>query len=175
MAFEWTIEARDGGTCIVRLVNSGFGAGEEWDAQYDGMSEGWQLFLLNLRLHMEHFRGRTATASLPTAIWSGSRDEVWDALTDALGIPSVPAVGERIEVAAPDAPALAGTVANAAPHCVALLLEQPSPGTAFVAVEMHGTATAASIWCYLYGDDAEIIAARDDSQWRQWLQDRADR
>src|SRR5690606_35054526 len=30
-AFEWLVEARDGGTCIVRLVNSGFGEGKEWD------------------------------------------------------------------------------------------------------------------------------------------------
>ena len=169
LAFEWTIEAHDGGTCTVRLVNSGFDGGEEWDALYDGMSEGWQLFLLSLKLHMENFRGRTATASLPTAMWSGSRDEVWDALTDALGIPSAPAVGERIEVTAPDAPALAGTVADAAPHRVALLLDQPSPGTAFVAVAMHGTETAASVWCYLYGDDAPTIATRDDPRWREWL------
>lgn len=30
MAFEFLVEARDGGTCVVRLVNSGFGSGEEW-------------------------------------------------------------------------------------------------------------------------------------------------
>ena len=169
LAFEWTIEVRDGGTCIVRLVNSGFGRSEEWDAQFDGMSEGWRLFLLNLRLHMEHFRGRTATASLPTAMWSGTREEAWGALTEALGIPSAPAVGERIEVTAPDAPALAGTVANAAGCRVALLLDRPLPGTAFVTVEMHGAAIAASIWCYLYGDDAPFVAKRDEPRWREWL------
>ena len=169
LAFEWTIEARDGGNCIVRLVSSGFGCGEEWDTQYDGMSEGWQLFLLNLRLHMEHFRGRTATATLPMGMWNGTRDEVWGALTEALGIPSAPAVGERVEVTAPDAPDLAGTVADAAGHRVALLLDRPLPGTAFVAVERHGAAVAASIWCYLYGDDASIVSERDDPRWREWL------
>ena len=40
LAFEWLVEARDGGTCIVRLVNSGFGSGEDWDAQFDGMTRG---------------------------------------------------------------------------------------------------------------------------------------
>ena len=40
LAFEWLVEARDGGRCVVRLVNSGFGSGDEWDAQYDGMAEG---------------------------------------------------------------------------------------------------------------------------------------
>ena len=173
LAFEWTIEALDGGTCVVRLLNSGFDSGEEWDALYEGMSEGWQLFLLNLRLHMEHFRGRTATASLPTAMWSGTRDELWTALANALGIPSAPAVGERIEVTASDAPALAGTVADVARCRVALLLDQPSPGTAFVSVERHGDVVAASVWCYLYGDDAPSAAERDEPLWREWLAERA--
>ena len=122
---------------------------------------------------MEHFRGRTATASLPTAVWSGTRDEVWAALADALGIPPVPAVGERIEVAAPDAPALAGTVADVARCRVALLLDQPSPGTAFLAVENLGGAVAASIWCYLYGDGAPSAAERDEPLWREWLSQHA--
>src|SRR5919202_5778467 len=33
LAYEWLVEARDGGTCVVRLVNSGFGTGEGWDDQ----------------------------------------------------------------------------------------------------------------------------------------------
>ena len=74
LAFEWLVEARDGGSCVVRLVNSGFGSGDEWDAQYDGMTEGWQLFLLNLKLHLTHFAGQTATAMLPTAMWTGPRE-----------------------------------------------------------------------------------------------------
>jgi len=81
MAFEWMVEVRDGGTCMVRLVNSGFGSGDEWDAQYDGMADGWQLFLFNLKLHLEHFAGQTATPMLPLASWSVSQDEGWARLT----------------------------------------------------------------------------------------------
>ena len=50
LAFEWTVEASDGGSCLVRLVNSGFGSGAPWDDQYDQMHDGWRLFLLNLQL-----------------------------------------------------------------------------------------------------------------------------
>ena len=77
LAFEWLVEARDGGTCVVRLVNTGFGSGDEWDAQYDGMTEGWQLFLLNLKLHLAHFAGQTARSMLPTAMWAGPRATTW--------------------------------------------------------------------------------------------------
>ena len=172
LAFEWLVERR-GGTCIVRLVNSGFGTSDEWDSQYDAMTQGWLLFLLNLRLHMEHFRGQTARASLPMAMWTGPRDKAWATLVDALGIPRAPAVGERITVTAPDTPALAGTVADFAPGRLALLLDRPSPGTAFLAVEGTGEAVSVSIWSYLYGDDSAAIAERDEPLWRQWLTKRA--
>jgi uncharacterized protein YndB with AHSA1/START domain len=173
MAFEWLVEARAGGTCVVRLVNTGFGSGEDWDAQYDGMTEGWLLFLCNLRLHLQHFPGQTATAVLPTATWAGPRDTTWARLTDALGIPATPSVGERIEVNAPDAPTLVGTVADAAPWRVALLLDQPSPGTAILAVEGHGEQVQVSIWSYLYGSDGSAAAERDEPLWQRWLTERA--
>lgn len=85
LAFEWLIEARDGGSCVVRLVNTGFGEGDSWDEQFDGMSEGWKMFLINLRLHLEHFAGKQATAMLPTAMWAGPRSETWATLTTELG------------------------------------------------------------------------------------------
>jgi len=173
LAFEWLVEARDGGTCVVRLVNTGFGSGQDWDAQYDGLAEGWLLFLCNLRLHLEHFPGQTATAVLPTATWAGPRDTTWARLADALGIPATPAVGERIEVKAPDTPTMAGTVADAAPWRIALLLDQPSPGTAILAVEGHGEQVQVSIWSYLYGNNGAAAAERDEPLWQRWLSERA--
>jgi uncharacterized protein YndB with AHSA1/START domain len=173
LAFEWLVEARDGGTCIVRLVNTGFGSGEDWDAQYEGMTEGWLLFLGNLKLHLEQFPGQSATASLPTATWAGPRDTAWARLTDDLSIPAIPAVGERIKVNTPNAPTLAGTVADAASWRVALVLDQPSPGTAILAVEGHGEQVQASIWSYLYGTEGATAAERDEPLWQQWLTERA--
>ena len=173
LAFEWTVEPRGGGSCVVRLVNSGFDTGDEHDAQYEDMTEGWRLFMLNLRLHLEHFPGRTATAVLPKALWAGPREAAWEALVSGLGIPAAPAVGDRIEVTAADAPDLAGTVVDVDPRWVALLLDRPAPGTAFLAVEGDGEHVAVSVWSYLYGPDGAAAAARDDPRWRQWLTDRA--
>ena len=96
LAFEWLVEAREGGSCVVRLVNSGFGSGAEWDAQYDGLEQGWRLFLKNLQLHLAHFRGQAGRAMQPMATWAGDQATVWAAVTDALGIPAAPAPGERI-------------------------------------------------------------------------------
>jgi uncharacterized protein YndB with AHSA1/START domain len=173
LAFEWLIEARDEGTCIVRLVNSGFGSGEPWDAQYDAMLEGWKLFMSNLRLHLEHFPGQTATSMLPMAMWAGTRTETWARLTTALGVPAAPVIGTRVWLDAKGAPPLAGTVLDRAATRLTLLLDQPAPGTAFVAVEGHGHQFGVSIWSYLYGADAAMIATRDAPLWQQWLTDNA--
>jgi len=127
----------------------------------------------NLRLHLEHFGGQSATAALPTTTWAGPRDATWARFTDALGIPATPAVGERVEVNAPDAPALAGTVAEAAPWRIALVLDQPAPGTAILAVEGDGEQVQVSIWSYLYGTEGAAAAARDEPLWQQWLTERA--
>jgi uncharacterized protein YndB with AHSA1/START domain len=173
LAFEWLVEARAGGTCVVRLVNTGFGSGDDWDAQYDGLSEGWGLFLLNLKLHLEHFRGQTATASLPTATWAGPRNEAWTALTDHLGVPRAPLVGDRVHTTADDAPTLAGTVADVASWRLAIVVDQPAPGTAIVAVEGNGDHVSVSIWSYLYGAEGAASARRDEPRWAKWLSDRA--
>lgn len=175
LAFEWLVEARDGGTCIVRLVNSGFGSGDDWDAQYDAMTDGWALFLGNLKLHLTHFPGQTASTMLPMASWAVPRDAAWATLTAALGISSNPGVGERFEIQTPEAPDLGGTVADASPWSLTLLLDQPCPGTAFVAAEGSGDNSEVSIWAYLYGTGAAMVAERDAPRWQKLLTDRASR
>ena len=176
LAFEWVVEAYGEGSCTVRLVNSGFGTGEQWDSQYDAMIGGWQLFMMNLKLHLEHFGGQTATPVMPTARWAGPPAAAWATLTAALGIPAVSAVGDRLEVAAIDdesaEPALAGTVADVAPTRLSLVIDQPVPGTAVLAVEGTGEVVSVSIWSYLYGDDGPSVAARDLPRWQQWLDER---
>lgn len=169
-AFEWLVEARDESTCIVRLVNSGFGFGEPWDDQYDMMTEGWRLFLGNLQLHCAHFRGQPATSMLPMAMWTGSPAEVWDRLLSALGISPSVDVGDHVVARAGDGASLAGTVVKRDASCVWLLLDDPCPGTAFIVVEGVGV----SVWSYLYGPDRGPLAERDLPLWQTWLTEHAE-
>ncbi|MEL7208561.1 MAG: SRPBCC domain-containing protein [Actinomycetota bacterium] len=173
LAFEWLVEAADGGGCVVRLVNSGFGSGEEWDQQYDGMSQGWRMFLTNLRLHLEHFRGQAAADAIPSAYWPGDRTAAWRRLAADLGVDPAPAVGDRYEVSTPDAPALAGTVMETNPWRISLLLDEPAPGTALIAAEGMGDVIGVSVWLYLYGPDRVAVAERQQDAWGQWLAARA--
>lgn len=161
LAFEWLVEARDGASCIVRLVSTGFGPGEDWDAEFHGMSEGWPLFLENLRLHLTHFHGQHARAIIPTALVAGPRDTAFEGICAALGVPSDLAAGDLLEASAPGAPALSGQVATAATttrtRAYHVVLGAPAPGTAILSAEQTGDQVAVSLWLYLYGPDASDI------------------
>ena len=170
MAFEWLVEAQGGGTCVVRLVNSGFGSGDEWDDQYDAMTEGWKVFLLNLRLHLEHFAGRQATALIPFATWSGDAGEAWKRLTSAISAPADAAEGDRVELTAADDLRIAGVVQQVTRNGYALLLDHPADGTGFIQAEQIGDQVSVSVWSYLYGDDRDSIAKRDEPRWAAWLE-----
>lgn len=171
MAFEFLVEARDQGTCVVRLVNSGFGYGDDWDAQYDSMDSGWRLFLHNLQLHLELFAGQPATSMMPMAMAAGrgSRAEVWRLLADRLGIDRRPTTGSRLTAGA-DAPApFSGVVRRSTPGMVSMVIDEPAPGTAFLAVEGTDDMVGVSIWFYLYGEAGAAAAVRDEPRWRAWL------
>jgi uncharacterized protein YndB with AHSA1/START domain len=124
-AMEWLVEARDGGTCVVRLINSGFGSGADWDAEYDATEAGWRLFLYNLRLYRTHFPGRPCSSVLVNGHGDGSVDGAFADLVAALGLPAEAREGERVAATAADAPPLAGVVERITPNMLTLLLERP--------------------------------------------------
>lgn len=169
LAFEWLVEARDGGSCVVRMVNTGFGSGAEWDAMYDGMAEGWKMFLRNLQLHLELFAGQTATASLPGGQWQGDQRELWDGFTKALGIQNRPTVGQEVHIAPTTDLSLVGRVAEVAQWWFIVVLDKPAPGTAIIALELIGDQLSASVWTYLYGEQGAVIAKRDEPKWQAWM------
>ena len=41
IATEWSVEARGGGVCVVRVVNSLFASTDDWDDQLESTESGW--------------------------------------------------------------------------------------------------------------------------------------
>lgn len=157
LAYEWLVEAREGGTCVVRLVNSGFGHGDGWDEQFDGMTKGWPLYFENLRLQRTHFRGVGAQASIPTVLLPGPGAAAWTSFCDAIGVSPSLRSGDRFETSGDGVPRLTGTVATdwdepAARACF-VVLDGPAPGTAFVSAEGEGALVACSVYTYRYADE----------------------
>ena len=86
IATEWTVEARGGGQCLVRVVNSLFASTDDWDGQLEGTESGWPGFFRTLRIYLAHFRGQRS-ALVPFVVpVDGSEAEAWETATSALGL-----------------------------------------------------------------------------------------
>jgi hypothetical protein len=60
-AIEFVIEAREGGTAVLRYVHSGVFDDEGWDDQYDAVGSHTDFYLHTLGQYLEHFSPRAAT------------------------------------------------------------------------------------------------------------------
>ena len=172
MAEEWSVEARAGGTCIVRIVHSLFASTDDWDDQLEAGSAGWPAFLRTLQLYLTHFRGQTASLMQVTAPFAGTEAEAWETLTAAVGVKGL-RVGERWTMPAGVAP-LGGVVEYATrdPYDALLRVDQPGPGIAALGVfTAPGGPVMAAMNFYLYGEQAAATVARETPLWEGWLQD----
>ncbi|MFL6078096.1 MAG: SRPBCC domain-containing protein [Mycobacteriales bacterium] len=87
MAFEYLIEARDGGSTVLRFAHSGILTGD-WSDEYDALKVGDRIYLENLALYLKYFPGRTATVSLfVPGPQVADADAAWSAFRRAFGLP----------------------------------------------------------------------------------------
>lgn len=172
IATEFTVEARAGGVCVVRVVQSLFASTDDWDRQLTGAEEGWPGIFRILRLYLTHFRGqRSAIMQLMVPV-PGTAEEAWTTLTSALGLNGV-SVGQR-RAAPAGAPALAGVVEyySLTPFGALLRLDSPGPGTAALGTIRFGQVVMATMSLYLYGDRAADLVTRETPRWQAWLTER---
>jgi uncharacterized protein YndB with AHSA1/START domain len=172
IADEWTVEARAGGVCVVRVVHSLFADTDDWDNQLEGTESGWPAFFRILRLYLTHFRGQRSAMMQLMAPASGTEAEAWDTLTTALGLKGVNA-GQRC--AAPSgAPALGGVVEHSTqnPRNALVRLDTPGPGAAALSAVTFGGSVMVTLSLYFYGDHAAATVARETPLWEAWIQQR---
>jgi uncharacterized protein YndB with AHSA1/START domain len=169
LANEWSVEARDGGTCIVRIVTSLFASTDDWDNQLEATEHGWPGFFRTLRLYLTHFRGQRATVMKWMAPVAGTEAEAWKQLTAALGLTGV-SVGQRWSAPA-GVPAFGGVVEYSTenPYDALLRVDQPGPGIAALGAFNCGPIMVALNF-YLYGDQSRATAARETPLWDSWFQ-----
>ena len=168
---EWSVEARAGGVCVVRVVQSLFASTDDWDNQLEGTESGWPGFFRILRIYLTHFRGQRSAMMQWMAPAAGTEAEAWEMLTAALGLKGVSA-GQRWTAPA-GVPALSGVVEHASQSpCNALLrLDKPGPGTAALGAVNFGGQSMVTLNFYLYGDQAAGTVARETSLWEAWVQE----
>jgi uncharacterized protein YndB with AHSA1/START domain len=155
IAAEWSVEAKDGGTCVVRVVHSLFASTDDWDDQLTGAESGWPGYFRVLTLYLRHFAGQTCSPISVMAVKPVALADAWDAMTSTL-----PVAG---------AVEYTGSIPGASQ--LILLVDDPGPGVVRVyAREIPGGLTMVAANLYLYGPGAAEIAARDQSLWETWVQ-----
>ena len=172
MASEWIVEARGGGVCVIRIVQSLFAATDEWDNQLEGAKSGFSSFLIILRIYLTHFRGRRAAMTKWMAPVAGTEAEAWDALTAALGVRGL-SVGQRWTALA-GVPAAGGVVEYVTqnPYDALVRLDTPGPGVAALGTIDMGGPVLVAMHLYQYGDRAAQTVAREAPLWDAWFQTR---
>lgn len=164
LATEWVVEARDGGTCVVRVVHSLFASNDEWDDQLEGMEAGWPVMFRILAGVLSEFREQPCATVHLLKLQQASNDEVWSALAGTLGLAAAQE-GEPCRVV-DGFPPLSGVVELREATQMLVRLEQPAPGFATLGV----CAPYLSLGLYLYGDEAVATLERDKPRWQAWMQ-----
>ncbi len=170
IADEWTVEARAGGTCIVRIVHSLFASTDDWDNQLEGTESGWPGFFRILRIYLTHFRGQRSAMMQWIAPAAGTTADAWEALTSTLGLKGIGA--SQGWTAAAGVPELAGVVEHVTrkPYNALVRLDRPGPGTAALGAVNFGGQSMVTLSFYLYGDQAAGTVARETPLWEAWIQ-----
>ena len=171
LATEWTVEARAGGTCLVRVVHSMFASTDDWDNQLEGTETGWPAYFRILRLYLTNFRGQPCSNIQVTAMAAEPESKAWETLTGLLGLASA-RNGERRNAPA-GAPQLAGTIESAQlgdnKHWMLLQLDQPARGLVSLGTFPCGGPTMVAVCFYLYGEGAAKVAANEEPLWQAWM------
>ncbi|HEY9228370.1 MAG TPA: SRPBCC domain-containing protein [Gemmatimonadaceae bacterium] len=170
MATEWTVEARAGGTCIVRVVHSLFASTDDWDKQLESVESGWPAIFLVLHLYLSRFAGQECSGFNVMGFTPGPVSRAWLALTDALGLTGV-AVGNSWTSRA-GVPRLAGRVERLRdgekPYAL-LLVKEPAPAAVMLSANSMGGQVYIPMMFYFYGGGAATAATRDEPLWRSWM------
>ncbi len=173
LADQWTVEARGGGVCVVRIVQSLFASTDDWDIQLESATQGFASFLKLLQLYLAHFRGQSAAMKGFMAPAPASDEQSWDALIAALGLKDLK-VGQRFAAPA-GVPALSGVVeyVTREPYDALLRLDQPGPGVAALGIAgFPGGPSSVAMNLYMYGDKGAGTITHETPRWEAWFQKR---
>lgn len=169
---EWIVEARSGGTCVVRVVNSLFASSDDWDNQLESFEGGWPAWFRILRLYLTHFPGQPGASFRLMSLLSVPEAEAWEALAGPLGLTGA-SVGQRWSTQGGATP-LAGVVEGMedGKYMMELRLDEPEPGLAFLFAHPMGDKVYVAVNVFFYGDGAADAVARFEPQWQAWMQER---
>jgi uncharacterized protein YndB with AHSA1/START domain len=174
IADEWSVEARGGGICVVRVVHSLFASKDDWDKQLDSLEQGWPTYFRILRRYLADFKGMPCSAMQFITFCKDSESRTWEKMGGELGLLKV---AEGQKWSAPDGfPRMTGVVdllgKGMHSSTVLLRLDTPAPGSAWIGAIACGGMVQVYMAVYFYGASAKAAALRDEPIWQAWIGER---
>jgi hypothetical protein len=174
MATEWSVEARAGGMCVVRVVHSLFASTDNWDNQLDGMEQGWPAYFRILQLYLEKFKGMACSPIHLVAFSTDSEAKAWEKAAGELGLFKL--APEQKWTTPAGVPHMSGVVdrlgKGSHSNTVLLRVDTPAAGSAYSGAFTCGGMIMVCLSIYLYGDKAKVAVERDEPIWQKWINER---
>lgn len=149
VAVDFFVEGREG-TTVVRLVQSGLSAAQEWDEMYDALEDGWTYFLFNLAFYLLRHAGKDRKMVWRRAPTELARDVVWERLVEGALVAATVGGGGEVVL---DRSREASLVSQRPGYHYAATLPDLDDGILFVELEGRHV----GVWISTYGlDDARV-------------------
>ena len=167
LATEFLIEAKSGGTCVLRVVSSSFGTGAEWEKEFFAdMEKAWTPQFDNLRVYLSHYPGRKVVSMDVDTKAPVTAEVLWPAMRDAIGAHRVGDVAELRDVRA----VVERMSADNGPNELLLRTTAPVEGYLnFMAWTTGADTCTAMIAGRFFSDGAAAYVERERDGWRKWL------
>jgi hypothetical protein len=166
-ALEFVIEAREGGTSLLRYMHSGIFV-DNWDTQYDAVQQHTDFYLHTLSEYLEHFIGRTATyvgggpGGLQGPPTSATPDG-FQRLQEALGLEAQASPGDPVRLTPQGLEPLDGVVDYLQPNFLGIRTADAL--YRFFGRNAFGAPVAISIHVF----DDGVTAEKTTHDWQNWL------
>ena len=156
----------DGGSTILRVVTSGFGAGEDWDDDYNGVRFGWAFELQGLKHYLEHHSGEERIVARVQRKLQTDKADLWGRMIASDGFFASPS-GDTLDAGPYSATiageAFTGTVVNHTPPTQLVgTLHELNNAVFRIEIESHGPG---DLWFFVstYGVAEERVRAFEKS------------
>jgi uncharacterized protein YndB with AHSA1/START domain len=159
MAFEYLIEGRDHGSTVLRLVQSGI-LGDDWETEYDALSQGWDMYLHTLGQYLTYFPGRFAVVVFAARPHGGGGEPVWSVLQRGLGLTGPVSQGDRVRLTPEGFDPIDGVADYVRPGFLGV---RNNDGLYRFAQGMHDTLVVGH---HIF---AEVDPKKTEHAWQEWL------
>jgi uncharacterized protein YndB with AHSA1/START domain len=156
---DYYLTSRSGET-VLRVVSSGFGDDDTWDALADAFGGGWDFELRGLKHYLEHHRGRARVIALARSSRPASASESWERIVGIGGWLGFRRAASRYEAQLATGQRLSGTIhVWQPPRQLAATVDELNNAYLRADTRCLGESGAPWVWLSTYGLAVDTVRA----------------